>query len=245
MINHVLSAVLLLTAARTFSQDCQGFFFFQKNKTIEMSISNKKGEPNGKQVYQVSDVTTTGGTPTATIATEVFDKNGNSLAKANSSVQCHDGTIMVDMRMLLPPRESEQYAASGRSQSFYLEYPGAMHVGDALKDGNLSMQLNMSAPGPGGPAGPPGPPGAPGPPGFGHTITMLISNRKVEAQESITTPAGTWNCYKISFKNKMVVKNGAPFGIPVNIEGFEWYAPGFGIVKSQTKYGVTQITSVK
>jgi hypothetical protein len=242
MIKQVLSAACLLTASHTFSQDCQSFFFLQKNKTIEMSISNKKGEPNGKQVYQVSDVTTTGGTSTATIATEMFDKNGNSLAKANSSVQCHEGTILVDMRMLLPPRESEQYAASAKTQSFYLEYPAAMHVGDALKDGNLSMQLSMSAPAPG---GPPGPPGAPGPPGFGHTITMAISNRKVEAQESVTTPAGTWNCYKISFKSRMVVKNGTPFGIPINIEGFEWYAPGFGIVKSQTKYGVTQIASIK
>ncbi|MDP4149412.1 MAG: hypothetical protein Q8927_02590 [Bacteroidota bacterium] len=239
MIKQVFLAALLLTASYGYSQDCQSFFFFQKNKTIEMSISNKKGEPNGKQVYQVSDVTIAGGTTTATIATEMFDKNGNSLAKSNSSVQCHEGTIMVDMRMMLPPRESEQYAASARTQSFLLEYPTAMHVGDALKDGNLSMQLNMPPPGAG------APPGPPGPPGFGRTINMAISNRKVEAQESVTTPAGTWNCYKISFKCRMTVKNGVPFAIPVNLDGFEWYAPGFGVVKSQTKNSSTQITSIK
>jgi hypothetical protein len=34
-------------------------------------------------------------------------------------------------------------------------------------------------------------------------------------------------------------------GIPVNIEGTEWFAPGFGIVKTESKHGSTAITSIK
>ena len=34
-------------------------------------------------------------------------------------------------------------------------------------------------------------------------------------------------------------------GVPVNMEGTEWYAPGFGVVKSVSKHGSTEITSVK
>lgn len=73
---------------------------------------------------------------------------------------------------------------------------------------------------------------------------MLINDRKVEGQESVTTPAGTWDCFKISYKCKMGVKTG-PINIPINFEGTEWYAPGFGIVKTQSKYGGTAITSIK
>src|SRR6185437_10586736 len=98
--------------------------------------------------------------------------------------------------------------------------------------------MDISRGGPaGGPAGPP-------PPGPRQTLTMFISNRKVEGQESITTSAGTWNCFRITYKSKVTVKTG-PFGFPVTIEGTEWYAPGFGIVKTQSKYGGTAITSIK
>ena len=75
-------------------------------------------------------------------------------------------------------------------------------------------------------------------------MTMVINNRKVEGQESITTTAGTWNCFRITYKSRISVKTG-PFGIPVNVESTEWYAPGFGIVKTQSKYGGTAITSIK
>ena len=81
-----------------------------------------------------------------------------------------------------------------------------------------------------------------------RTMARLLRDpmapRKVEGQQSVTTTAGTWNCFRISYKSKITVKTG-PFGFPVNIEGVEWYAPGFGIVKSQSKYGSTAITSIK
>lgn len=112
-----------------------------------------------------------------------------------------------------------------------------------LPDGYLSIDMSHPTPPPGG-ATPPGPGAPPPPPGFGKSMTMVINNRKVEGQESITTAAGTWNCFRITYKSRISVKTG-PFGIPVNVESTEWYAPGFGIVKTQSKYGGTAITSIK
>jgi hypothetical protein len=34
-------------------------------------------------------------------------------------------------------------------------------------------------------------------------------------------------------------------GIPVNMDGVEWYAPGFGVVKTQSKHGATEISAIK
>jgi hypothetical protein len=34
-------------------------------------------------------------------------------------------------------------------------------------------------------------------------------------------------------------------GMPMNIEGTEWFAPGFGVVKTQSKQGGTEIVSIK
>ncbi|MGB8192458.1 MAG: hypothetical protein WCF67_11095, partial [Chitinophagaceae bacterium] len=80
--------------------------------------------------------------------------------------------------------------------------------------------------------------------GMQQTLTLNVTDRKVEAKESVTTPAGTWECYKISSKNKIHVKMG-PIGIPMNMEVTEWFAPGFGVVKTESKSGGTMITAVK
>lgn len=245
MTRHLLvsfGACLALTAAH--SQDCANFLFLQKDKTVEMTVYDKKGEPNGRQVYLVSNVATSGAATTGTINSEIFDKKGNSKGKANSTIVCNGGEMRIDMKLLLPPQESEQFGmnAEVNAQNSYLSYPVTMKVGDQLPDGNLT--IDMSHNGPSGPGGAPPAGGPPPPPGFAKSLTMVISNRKVEAQESVTTSAGTWNCFRISFKSKLTVKTG-PIGFPVNMEGVEWYAPGFGIVKSQSKYGGTAITAIK
>ena len=224
------------------AQDCNQFLLLQKDKTIEVSIYDKKGQPSGKQVYTIKDVSSSGGTVTGTVNSEQFDKNSNSKAKATSTIQCSGGEFRMDMKLMLPQQQAEKYGdAEVNAKSSFLSYPVNMKVGDAPPDGSFTMDLSHSG---GGPGGPPGAGGPPGPPGFKQSLTMTLSDRKVLAQESVTTTAGTWNCFKISYKCKVGVKTG-PFSIPATFEGTEWYAPGFGIVKSESKYGSTAITSIK
>ena len=216
--------LLSLICLHTQSQDCQHYLFLQKNKTIEMTIYNKKGEPGGKQVYQVSDVSTSGGVTKGSLASEMFDKKGKSLAKANSTVQCTGGVMMIDMKLMLPQQQAQQMKADAKIDNTFMEYPVKMATGDALKDGNMTVEMNNS--------------------GLATTMNMVISNRKVEGRESVTTDAGTWDCYKISYKGKMTIKMG-PIPINTNLDGVEWFAPNFGVVKTQSKYGGTAITSIK
>jgi len=215
---------LALICLHSRAQDCQRYLFLQKNKTIEMTIYDKKGEASAKQVYQVSDVSTSGAVTKGSLATEMFDKKGRSMAKANSTVQCNGGTMMVDMKMMLPQQQQEQFKTEAKADNVYLEYPAKMATGDALKDGNMTMEINTS--------------------GLPSKAIIVISNRKVEGQESVTTPAGTWDCYKITYKAKLTIKMG-PIPINTNLDGAEWFAPNFGVVKSQSKHGGTAITSIK
>jgi len=220
-------AVLCYFATALHAQDCSKFLFLQKDKTVEMTIYNKKGEANGKQVYQVSDVSANGGTTTGKLASEMFDKKGKSIAKANSSVQCNGGVFSIDMKMMIPQQQAEQAGqgeAQVNGQAMYIDYPSTMNVGDQLKDGNLAMDIKRR--------------------GMTQTLTMTITERKVLGQESVTTPVGTWDCFKISAHAHLSIKTG-PIGIPINYDYTEWYAPGFGVVKSDGKYGGTAITSIK
>jgi len=64
-------------------------------------------------------------------------------------------------------------------------------------------------------------------------ITTTFKNRKVETKEDITTPAGTFSCYKVSYdlEGKMdmgMMKQGATQKI------IEWLSPEIGTVKQET-----------
>ncbi len=133
---------------------------------------------------------------------------------------------MINMKMMLPLQQQQLavQAADVTAESVYLEYPSSMKAGDNLDDGNFSMEMDMS--------------------GMKQHVTMTITERKVEAKESITTTAGTWECFKISYKGKITIRT-MGMGIPVNMSGTEWFAPGFGIVKTQSNHGGTEITAIK
>jgi len=216
---------LIFIAFSAFSQDCGDYYYFQNNKTIEISIANKKGKETGKLVYTISDVTKKGSATVSTIHSEMFDKNGKSTSKATNNLQCDNGIVMMDMKMFIPSAQMEQMGEmSATGSTNYLEYPSSMKEGDALKDASFSMDFKSTS-------------------GINSHISMDMTNRKVAGKESVTTSAGTWDCYKITYHSKMIFKIG--IGIPMNFDVTEWFAPGFGVVKTESNGGTTQVTAIK
>ena len=218
-------ASLLLTG-NLFSQNCSNYYFLQNNKTIEMTISNKNGNESGKMTYVVLNSKKNGSSITATINSEFVDAKGKSISKATNNVKCENGVMQMDMKTFIPPAQLEQMKPSeAKATDVYLEYPANMNVGDQLKDGQLNMDYESAS-------------------GLKSSIEISITERKVEGKETVTTPAGTWECYKISAKNKIVSKT-AGVEFPIKMDVNEWFAPGFGIVKTESKTGKTEITSIK
>jgi hypothetical protein len=238
-----LSSVVLflLFAFPAWSQDCSSYLFLQNNKTIEMTIYNKKSEPVGRRVSTVSNVSTSGGVTTATVNTQMFDKKGNSTGTSTSTIKCTGGIFQLDMKLMLPEGPAEKMSsAQVTAGNGILEYPAGMKAGDTLRSASIVISNNGALP----PPGPGAPPPPPLSPFGGSNLTMVIWDRKVLAQESVTTPAGTWNCFKISFKSRVNYRTGP---IPVNhsADVTEWYAPGVGIIKTETKDNSTAVTSIK
>lgn len=48
--------VLVLIASVAHAQDCNNYYYLQNNKTVEMSLYDKKGDASGRLVYTISDV---------------------------------------------------------------------------------------------------------------------------------------------------------------------------------------------
>ena len=225
VMKKVFAAICLLAVHNAFSQKCTDYYYLQNNKTIEMTITNKKAKETGKVVYAISNVSKKGNGITATINSEMFDKNGKTISKGSNNVQCENGVLMMDMKMFIPSAQQEQMGdVSAAGTTSYLEYPSALKDGDALKDASFDMDFKSKG-------------------GLGGHISIDMTNRKVEGKENITTPAGTWDCFKITYHSKMILKMG--FGIPINADVIEWYAPGFGVVKTESGGGGTEISSIK
>lgn len=191
-----------------------------------MTITNNKGKESGRMIYVVSDSKKNSSSITATINSEFVDAKGKSITKSTNNVKCENGVMQMDMKTFIPPAQLEQMkTGEGKANDVYLEYPANMNVGDQLRDGQFNMDYESTS-------------------GLKSSIEISITERKVEGKETITTSAGTWECYKISANNKIVSKI-AGIGIPIKMDVIEWFAPGFGVVKTESKTGKTEITSIK
>lgn len=200
------------------------YYYLQNNKTITLAIYDKKGAENGKYVYKVSGLTKSGSTSTARVQSAVYDKKGNELGGGKGSMQCKNGQLMVDMKMMMNPQQASQFNdAEVDGKGVYLEYPFSMTVGQTLNDADFDMDVKMRT-------------------GINANVKFDIANRKVEAKESITTPAGTWDAYKITSDQKMVM---SIMPIPFKMHVTEWFVPNFGVVRTESKWGKTELVSVQ
>ena len=148
------------------------------------------------------------------------------MATSKAKIKCDGGVMMVDMKLSMPQQPGSPMASETdvKADDIYMEYPTNMNVGDNLKNASMHMDFDNN--------------------GMKQSVDMDVFDRKVEGKEKITTPAGSWDCYKISYKSKIRMKT-MGIGVPMNVEGVEFFAPGFGVVKTQSKHGGTEIVAIK
>jgi hypothetical protein len=252
MKKFVFSIACFIITVQLFAQDCTQYMYMQKNKTIEMTAFDNKKEMTFKSVTKVSDVTTENGTTTANVVAEGYDKNGKLISSTNIVYKCNGGVMMMDMNFNSPQQSSQQntkmtFKVLNKS---FMEYPNGMQVGDHLKDATSQIEMDMNN-------------------GMTGVTTTQITDRIVAGKENVTTTAGSWDCFKITYKttssttfkganadtinsamsamDKIRAKLGkfAP-KMPSNTsESTVWYAPGFGMVKVQGKTFVMELTGLR
>lgn len=214
-----------LLSGNAIAQKCDGFYLLQNGKTITMSNYGRKDKPTGTVVYKISDVKKAGSGLSAKINTQVFDDKQESVSTGEATVECNGGQYKVDMRMMLNQQQTKQLKKYKGKMDFFVEYPAGMKVGEVLKDASFTLSGEESD-------------------GIGADMEVTIDERTVLAQEKVTTPAGTWDCFKI--KSHVTMKASmSGISIPFSTDNMEWFAPGFGIVKTETKSSRSEISSIQ
>ncbi len=187
-----------------------------------MAMTNNNGKSTGKIVYKTGSMNNIGKTATGTLNQEVFDANGKSVMLSTNKVKCDAGVLMIDIKSFMNNGSNRRQTYAVKGEDVYIEYPPSMSVGSFLPEGKVNMNVKN-----------------------GDVVNeMEMSNRQVAAKESVTTPAGTWDCFKINYTMK-ITTNAAGLSIPIKMDMTEWFAPGFGVVKSVSKYGETKVVSIR
>lgn len=226
--------IAFLVVSTAFSQNCSGYYYLS-NSSVVMTTYDKKAKESGKVTYTITDIKKTGDAITANFTSEMIDEKGKSLSKGSGKYKCTGGNLFIDAKTTMPQEQMSAYKDMDvKADEVFIEYPASFSSGQSLKDANFKMNVVNKG-------------------SAFSTITMDQTNRKVEGKESVTTPAGTWECWKISYDGRFRATVGGPsgIGIPFNFKSTEWFAPGFGIVKTETYnkngklIGSTLITAVK
>lgn len=217
----------LMLSLGLFGQNCSTYYPFEEGTVTEYESLNAKGKVQGKMKYTVSGVSKSGGTTTATVTTDLYDKKGELVMNNEFEMLCTGSSVSIDFKSLMNNPGMEQFQnAEAKVTGNNLDIPNALVPGQVLPDANVEIAVDMG--------------------GMNMNISTQITDRKVEATETITTPAGTFDCVIVSqsSQTKMMV---------ANVEAVEktWLAKGVGMVKTESYnakgklMGTTLLTSVK
>ena len=189
-----------------FSQNsCSKYYPFNEGTTFQITSYDKKGKKESVVDYEITNVTNN----TATFNTKVYDDKGKEIVTSNYNVTCENDAVSIDFNSMMSPELFSQYKDMEMDVTgTNIEIPNNLSVGQTLKDADMLMTINMG--------------------GMNMKMTMNLINRKVESKESLTTSAGTFDCYVISYTSEFKM------GIKQTFMAKEWMAEGVGMVKSES-----------
>ena len=183
-----------------------------------MTHYSVKDKVTGKSLSQILSVEDNGGVLTAHIKGTAFDKKGEEITSLNFEYICDNGVLKMDMNKFIPvDMFGSDTDIEFEMKGDYLELPKSLEIGQSLKDGMIEGKMTME-----------------GNPAMANmALAVKIFNRKVEAKEDITTPAGSFSCYKISYEMESSTK---VMGInnKVNLKGIDYLSEGVGVIKTES-----------
>ena len=187
------------------------YFPDQVGSVREMRSYDQRDRLTSITRQEILDKTVSGNDVRVKVRTTSYDNDENEILTGDLEIVCEDGVFSFDLRDYLDPNTLAAYEDMGiEITADNLLYPANMSAGDQLPDGELQMVVKSGQT-------------------TILTLILTISNRKIEEIENITTDAGTFSCYKISYD----ISTKAGF-ITTSSSAVEWIADSVGLVRNET-----------
>lgn len=203
----VISVLVVLITISVAAQDnCSPFYPSTEGQTYVVHQFNRKNKLSTITEHTITEKSS----GTINLDMKLKDERGEEILSGAFKVNCQNGETELEPEALVSPGLLEQYknmeyTISGNG----LTYPKTLSVGQTLPDGEILMEVDAGI--------------------MNMRIEITMTNRKVEKKEKITTPAGTFDCYVITYTNTLKM------GAAQTNYSTQWIAKGIGMVKEETR----------
>lgn len=202
----VNSIVFLLCISSYAQSNCSSFYPTQQGKKHVIHQLDKR-----ENLDNIIEYTVLQATPSElTMLASIKDKRGRDIVENSFKAICSGGVTRLDpasiMSAQLQQYEGMEYSITGDD----IFFPNTLSVGQSLPDATVTMTVDAGM--------------------MNITTTISMTNRMVERQEPITTPAGTFECYLVTYSNNL--KMGA---LNKTYSCKQWISRGVGMVQEETR----------
>ncbi len=201
---------LFLVSTGITAQECAAYFPFKEKTTLEYANYNRKEKLQSYSRSTITVVDETDDGMEAQVETATMDEDREVLQEGAFQVVCKDNILYMNLTDMLSPEMTESF--SHMEVTFTgdkMALPSNLEVGQTLPDAQTVIQaasggVNLLK------------------------FTFEITDRTVDAKESVTTPAGTFECFKVSHSMdvKMMIRK--------SFKVTTWYNEKLGMIKQET-----------
>lgn len=185
-------------------QNCLGVTL-KKGGGVEMDSYNAKGKKQGTIKYVYTDVRNENGMTVIDVEYENISAKGKTEFTNKYSIKCTGDEIIIDSESMI---SEEQYKSMESYEMKFsgngIQIPNHLSVGQKLQDASLNGRGNIST--------------------VPVTTDITISNRHVEAKESVTVPYGKFDAFKI--KSDFRMKTVSVIPITIEYQTVSYRIPG-------------------
>lgn len=207
----LISSLLFASLGLLAQNDCRPFIPQEVGTLWEITNYTPKGKEDGMITYELLDKQVDGTNVTYTVQTLTYDKKGEEVFSTTFEAYCTDGKFEFDMAYKMDGGAMQSY------QDMDMEIDASKYEipdldaapGTQLPDGTMDVRIVVGG-------------------AMNINMNVAITDRVIENPETITTPAGTFDCVVMSqnVRTKMIVN--------IQAASKEWYAEGVGVIRTES-----------
>ena len=180
----LLAPLAFLIFIQANGQDCKTMFTsYVKGASFETTHYDASNTVKGKNISTVTDLQNTTGGKIISLHAVSSDASNKKLGETDISIACEGNTVRLDFAGALSHVNS--MAGRGNLDMKFdktdIEFPANPVIGQTIPDDKIVMSIVDKSSGT-----------------TMGTNTINFKNRKVVSKESVTTSAGTFECFKIT-----------------------------------------------
>ncbi len=210
---YLLNLLFIFSIISAKGQSCEAYFPLTKGAVMELTSYNEKNKPQTVCTTIIQNVENMGNDVNLTLHADIVDEKNKPVSKVDYDARCSEGSFFINMKSLISSDQLKAWESmTVKIDANDVSYPLNCTAGQKLEDASLKVDVfmnDMKMPG----------------------MTINVIDRKVIGMESITTPAGTFECVKISATQKV------KYIVGYEMHTIEWLSKGNGIIRSESYKG--------